>query len=361
MKKSISSIELAALLEELQFLIKGKVSQIYHQEKKELLLQLHSPGKGKQLLKIIPGKFLCLTDIKKEAPLRPSGFCMQLRKYLNNAFINDIYQKDSQRVIVLEFEKKETYYVVLELFSKGNIILCDKDWIILGALEKQIWKDREVKTKQIYKFPQAGVNWKIITEKELSEIITKSDRKNIATTLATEVNLGGVYAEEILIRSGIDKDKLPSKVQASEIKDILKNLQELLKAITDSSGYVYEENITPFPLFQQKESKRYDTYNAAINTINPFSITSPYEKKIKAMEKMIAEQQEAISKQEEAIALNKQKGELIYEKYVPLQKLLDIVKEMRKEKEWNEIGVELKKEKNIKSVNLKDRTVSIEL
>ena len=40
-KKSVASIELAALVNELQFLVKGKVSQIYHQDKKEVLLQFY--------------------------------------------------------------------------------------------------------------------------------------------------------------------------------------------------------------------------------------------------------------------------------------------------------------------------------
>ena len=91
-KKSISSLELAALVNELQFLVNGKVSQIYHPESNVLLLQLHAPGKGKQLLKIISGKWLCLTQ-QKESALKPSGFCMQLRKYIDNAIIKNLYQQ----------------------------------------------------------------------------------------------------------------------------------------------------------------------------------------------------------------------------------------------------------------------------
>ncbi len=132
MKKGISSLELAALVNELQFLVKGKVTQIYHQEKKEVLLQLHAPGKGKSLLKIIPGKFLCLTN-EKHPPIRPTGFCMNLRKYLGNAFIKKIYQQDAERIVVFEFDKKGVYYLVVELFSKGNIVLCDDDWSIISV------------------------------------------------------------------------------------------------------------------------------------------------------------------------------------------------------------------------------------
>src|SRR3990167_6689491 len=107
-KKNISSFELTALINELQVLVKGKIPHLYHQEGQELFLQFHIPNKGKHLLKIIPGKWLCLTNFK-EAAIRPSGFCMLLRKYLDNAFVKSISQKDSERIIVFELENKEKY------------------------------------------------------------------------------------------------------------------------------------------------------------------------------------------------------------------------------------------------------------
>ena len=40
-KKSISSLELVALVHELQFLVHGKLTNIYHPQEKELLFQVH--------------------------------------------------------------------------------------------------------------------------------------------------------------------------------------------------------------------------------------------------------------------------------------------------------------------------------
>src|SRR3989344_488401 len=190
-KNSLASIELAAIINELQFLKKGKISQIYHQNE-ELLLQLHAPGHGKQLLKIVPGKLLCLTK-DKDPPVKPSGFCMQLRKYLDQAFVKDLYQQEAERIVVFELEKPETYYLIIELFSKGNVILTDAQRMTIGVLEQQLWKDRSVKAKHPYTFPNPGINWKIISQQDFEAILKKSDRKNLATTLATEINLGGVY------------------------------------------------------------------------------------------------------------------------------------------------------------------------
>jgi predicted ribosome quality control (RQC) complex YloA/Tae2 family protein len=76
---------------------------------------------------------------------------------------------------------------------------------------------------------------------------------------------------------------------------------------------------------------------------------------------MISDQNEAISKQEESIELNTKKGELIYEKYAQLQKLLDIVTSLRENLTWNEVAVELKKEKKIQQIDLKNKKISLEL
>ena len=44
-----------------------------------------------------------------------------------------------------------------------------------------------------------------------------------------------------------------------------------------------------------------------------------------------------------------------------IQKLLDIVKEMRKSKNWSDVAWELKKEKKIVKVDLKNKKVIIDL
>ncbi|MDP3734451.1 MAG: NFACT family protein [Nanoarchaeota archaeon] len=359
-KKSISSVELAALVNELQFIIRGKVSQIYHQENEEFVLQLHAPGQGKQLLKIVPGKFLCLTDAK-DVPLRPSGFCMQLRKYLSHASINDMYQQESERIVIFELEKLTTFFLIVELFSKGNIILTDKDYMIITVLDRQIWKDRTVKPGEKYLFPTPGINWKKLTENKLVSILHNSDKKNLATTLATEIGLGGVYAEELCRRSGVDKDLLPTQVSPTMAQELLKELTTMIKQIKKPQGFIYAEQVTPFPLLNEIPLHKTKTYNKAISTLNPFNIVSPYDKKIKALERTIAEQQQSIHELETKMSLSKQKGELIYEKYMPLQKLLEIVKELKKNKDWNEIALELKKEKKIKAVDLKHKKIIIDL
>lgn len=359
-KKSISSLELMALVNELQFLVKGKLTNIYHPQEKEFLFQIHVPNQGKQLLKIIAGKWLCLTQ-RKEITVTPSSFCMQLRKYLENATIKSLQQKDSERIIIFELEKEKKYFLIIELFSKGNVILIDEHYAIIGVLEQQVWKDRAVKPGQKYIFPPIETNWKTLTEKALLEIFHKSGKRNLATSLATDVGLGGVYAEELCSRVGISRDTLPKTVDGDETRKLIHSLQEMMRLLEKPKGYIYAEQATPFPLQESVPLRVVDTYNQAVDALIPFTTASPYEKKIKALEMTIAGQQESLAEFQKSAEENTRKAGLIYEHYAPLQKLLEIVPGLRKSKNWNEIAVELKKEKRIKVVNLKDKKIVIDL
>ena len=52
---------------------------------------------------------------------------------------------------------------------------------------------------------------------------------------------------------------------------------------------------------------------------------------------------------------------MIYEKYMALQKLKEIVEELKKSKNWADIAKELKKEKKISKINLEKKVITIEL
>ncbi len=173
-------------------------------------------------------------------------------------------------------------------------------------------------------------------------------------SLATEVGLGGTYAEEVCLRANVDKDLKPSEVDAAAIVKVIK---EMVSLVDKPAGHIYDEEITPFPISEGKP-KKVATYNEAINTLK----VPPFEKKIASLKKMISEQEEAISMQEENINVNTAKGDLVYAKYADLQKVLDYVSGARKDgKEWKEIGSTLDKLKRVESVDLKGKKVVLDL
>jgi len=145
-KTQLSSLEIAALTKEFQILINAKIDQIYQPDKKEFLISVHIPRKGKQFIKIQLPSFIYLTPNKTEMP-PPTEFCLTLRRYLNNSIIKKIRQINAERIIEIELEKEDKFKLIIELFSKGNLLLTNQQNQILALLEKQRWGERELKLK----------------------------------------------------------------------------------------------------------------------------------------------------------------------------------------------------------------------
>jgi len=248
MKKDLSSLEIHFMLKELKLLIDQKIDKIYHPNKKELLLQFHVTGKGKHILRIIAGKYLFLTETKEESG-EPSGFCMFLRKHLDNSRLRSINQLGSERIVEFIFEKKEgKETLIIEFFGNGNIILTDNKYQILSAVEYHKWKDREIKPKVKYQYPKRPINIFDLKLKDLKETIKNSNKESIVKTLAIDFGFGGLYSEEICLLTKIDKNKKPEKITDNEIKKLSDSISNLLKnKIKAQTIYKEDELIDAVP------------------------------------------------------------------------------------------------------------------
>ena len=155
MKSELSGIDIHFLVDEFQSLLSGKMDQIYQRDKDEFIFQVHVPNVGKKILRIIPGSLIYIASEKSQMPMRPPAFCIYLRKYLKGSRIRAIKQLSFERIIEFDLETKDQKYkLIVELFSKGNIVVCDEDYNIFSAMETQIWSDRSIKAKEIYKYPK---------------------------------------------------------------------------------------------------------------------------------------------------------------------------------------------------------------
>ena len=145
MNNETSSLELSCLIKEFQVLIGGKIDKIYQQKsnKREFLFRMHVPSHGKKQLRVIAPGFIYLSEYKQEFTDSPPGYCTFLRKHLGNARIEAVRQVNFERIVEIIFDAKEGKLIlIIELFSKGNIILCKEDYTIISPLENQRWKDR---------------------------------------------------------------------------------------------------------------------------------------------------------------------------------------------------------------------------
>ncbi|MBS3098328.1 NFACT family protein [Candidatus Woesearchaeota archaeon] len=337
--KTLSSLDIHYLINELQILIDGKIDQIYMPDKKELLLQFHIPSKGKKLLRIIAGNCLYLTE-KKESHEEPSDFCMFLRKHLGNARLREINQKESERVVELVFEKKEGIEkLVIEFIPPGNILLLDKEDKIISAAEFHKFKDRAVMSKMLYIYPKMPYNLFELKLKDLKEILKKSDKENIVKCLAVELGLGGIYSEELCKLANIDKNEKPADLDEKEIKSLSENLFILVNKKIDNFSKTIENSITD------------ETPKTELR----------YEKQLKKLRDVIEKQESKLNEISSKIDENNKKAELIYQNYNLIKDIITGINKALEKHSWKEIEEKLKGHKIIKEINAKDKTVSIEL
>ncbi len=378
MKQELSSLELQCLVKEFQILVGGKIDKIYQPEKEELLLQIYQQGAGKHLLRILSGKFIYLAKTKTESPQKPFGYCIFLRKHLNGAAILSISQVASERIIKIIFEtkregklKKFNFYA--ELFGKGNLILCDEHDMILSPLETQMWKDRIVRAKQQYIFPKQAHDFRTITKEEFHAMLQGSSSPNVVRSLALDLGLGGVYAEELCLRAKVDKETkpaLPSLKEAALFQALAALCQEkIIPCMVMEGKNVFD--IVPFSLhrYAGKETKLFQTFSEALD-----AVLSEQDKEIKAVSKQKTASKvgdklqvilDAQTKQVERMRKEadecQRSGEIIYEQYHLVDQILKEINTIRQKHSWKAIKEKLKGHKLIKDVDEKTGKITVEL
>ena len=378
MKSDLSSLELNYLVKELEVLVGGKLEQLYQLGRDEFTMQLHVPSIGKSILRIIIGKMMYLASSKTPAPETPPSFCIYLRKKLKNARIKSIGQLGFERIVEFVFETKDAQLrLIFELFSKGNVVLCNEEGIILSILEQQEWKDRTLKPKQHYEYPKKEFNFLAMTNAELDIMLTKSDKESLVKTLAMDLGLGGVYAEELCRLSGVDKNIKSNSLSEKEAASLYLIMQDMISK-QFAPVVVYEDDekskvkdITPFRLESYREFaiSEFDTFSNALDSVltskEHVTAVAAAEKhaktKIDKINEMIEQQTLRIKGLEVSEKENQRKGEVIYENYILVQQVLAEINELRKSSSWQAVKERFKGHKIIRDINDKTGEITLEL
>lgn len=379
MKEEISALHIHYLLKELQCLVGGKLDKIYQLPKRELYLQIHVTGKGKHILRIVPGKYMYLTDHKPASPKNPLGYCMYLRKYIGNARIKAIQQKDFERIveIILEVKKDnalQTKSLIIELISKGNIILVDEENKIMSPLETQVWKDRTIRAKQPYVYPQKEANLLTVTKEELKSLSQSTNKGSVVKWLAVDFGLGGLFAEELCLLSKVHKIEKPRDIRNNEIDHLHEAIQTLLNKDIQAIAIMEKGEVlhlSPFPLqvFPDAETKTFPSLHEAMDELFTTMTLEKQEQKeqktkktaLTKVEVILEKQQQQVNHMRKAATENQRKGELIYENYPLVEEILSMLKKAREKYSWAEIKEKIKDHSTITSINEKEGTITIEL
>jgi predicted ribosome quality control (RQC) complex YloA/Tae2 family protein len=365
--KAMSNVDVYAICKELGEMLKdARVQKAYQPTKDTVLIRFHVPSKGRVDVVFQAGLRVHSTQYPPQNPKVPPNFPMLLRKYIKGGSVTSVSQHNFDRIMRIDIQKEHKFSLVIELFAKGNIILLDEDDQIILPLKRKLWQDRKITSKEEYKYPpERGINPLEIGNNELKELFQNSDR-DIIRTLAGN-GLGGLYAEEIALRSGVDKKRNATDVTDEEIDLICGAMTEIFKPLKTYDFHPQiisgeKEDVLPLDLQMYADylKEKYETYNEAADefysSIVGEDIVQIQEEvwsgEVGKFEKRLKIQLETLEKFNKTIKETKIKGEAIYSNYQKIQNIIDTIKHARETHSWLEIIDIVKKAKKAKTEGL---------
>ncbi|TLZ69274.1 MAG: fibronectin-binding domain-containing protein [Methanobacteriota archaeon] len=356
MKTALSSFDLRALVAEWQDLVGGHVDKAY-QRGDEVILRINAPVRGKAELFYKAGRWLCVHEVETK-PETPPPFAQTLRRLLDNARVRGIEQRGFDRIAVFHLERSgESNDLVFEVFGKGNLVVV-KGATIAAVLFPQTFKDRSVQLGEPYQFPEAGLDPLELDRGGFANAL-RGAKGQVVRVLASVLNLGGTYAEEICLRAHVDKTTKVKDLAEAQVDGLYTALNNVAVAVDQERrpGVVFQDgraiDATPIELLQYRDLERreFPTLNEALS--HYLTVAEPEMATVEDVpakfERRIAQQRESLDAlREDAVRLEAQ-AVFLYGHYAVFDELLKAIREGRTPPEHAQI----------KSIDRKAHTVTL--
>lgn len=273
---SFDGIVTGAVARELRrALVGGKIEKIYQPEADEIICSIHA-GRERYRLYLSSNSSHARMHLTQEAtvnPQNPPSFCMLLRKHIQGGRINDILQKDSERIVeitvdtVNELGFTVNKKLIVEIMGKhSNIILVDlhTDRIIdsIKRISIDVNRYRQLLPGLPYIYPPNRGKRSLfqLTKEDMEPILTGYPSaakalvegiEGISPTLADELirqTLSGA-----LPPSGALEEPRCTSISPDLMFQVLHRMAEQLETMTFNPQVYLDENETPvdfhvFPL-----------------------------------------------------------------------------------------------------------------
>ncbi|WP_435174988.1 ribosome rescue protein RqcH [Halorussus sp. AFM4] len=364
-KRELSSIDLAAVVAELGAYEGAKLDKAYLYDDDLLRLKMRDFDRGRVELIVEVG------DVKRahvsapenvpDAPGRPPNFAMMLRNRLSGADFAGVEQYGFDRILQFHFERDdEDTTIVTELFGQGNVAVLDENREVVDSLDTVRLKSRTVAPGSQYEFPDERVNPLDVDYETFVAHMEESDT-DIVRTLATQLNFGGLYAEEICTRAGVEKRTAIEDATEDDYEAVYDAIRRLADQVRerDFDPRVYREDdrlvdVTPVALeeYADRDAEAFDTFNEAVDfyfanvdyegesaSEQEVGDQRPdFEAEIEKQKRIIEQQEQAIEGFEEEAEAEREKAERLYGHYGLADDILTTVRNALDEgTSWEEI------------------------
>jgi predicted ribosome quality control (RQC) complex YloA/Tae2 family protein len=275
----------------------SRISQIYRQGPNQVILTLHTKEGKKHLLVMIP-EFILMLDEKPLAPHKDTGFGRWMRNNVKGCIIDTIEQITSERILKIQLRKGYTIYI--ELFNKGNLIVCDTENTIIMALQKIITRERSLVKGEKYELPESFDTFNATIKEIQEQIKAVPEDTTVSKFLASNMHLGGVVAKQICKEIEVEIDA-PINTASEKLNQMQEAIMKIVKQPLDTQK-IEEE-------FVSQQSKK---------------TSAGFNKKIGKIENILKQQTKTLKMIEQDSVMNTAQGEFIYSNYQFFQEFVDL-------------------------------------
>jgi predicted ribosome quality control (RQC) complex YloA/Tae2 family protein len=312
---AISEIELRYIVNNIKTVIDNVyyVSNISLITKNALILKFHHSQKNDVSL-LVSSFGICITKYKYSI-IEDNDSLKKIKTDLERSKLSDISVVPGERIVQFVFQSIQgmKYYLIVELFGHGNIIICNDSHKILNILNPINVRHRVLKPGlKYFPPPSRGADPLSLGYDDFLSLIKNSDQDNIDIKrwLGRTLSISKKFIELAVQNSKVPNKKVRD-LNSVELKNLFEELTSLIRNISTGIGHepciiLDDENnpadvspITPsdVPL---DHIRKYSLYTDAIDEFLNYSVlhtsssrNSELEKQIEALEHDLDEQKKA--------------------------------------------------------------------
>ncbi len=247
---AFDGITIANLVKEMNDTIIGcRIYKIAQPEADELILTIKG-GCGQKRLFLSASASLPLiyfTESNKPSPLTAPGFCMLLRKHLQNGRIVSVTQPGLERIIHINIEHLDEMgdlcqkTLIIEIMGKhSNIIFCHEDGTIIDSIKHVsglVSSVREVLPGKQYFVPQTQEK---LNPYDLDTAVWKTNVLTKPTAVYKAIygsytGISPIIAQEICFRAGVDGEASTASLSDTESHKLYETFAGLMADVQNGA------------------------------------------------------------------------------------------------------------------------------
>jgi predicted ribosome quality control (RQC) complex YloA/Tae2 family protein len=234
---------------------------------------------------------------------------------------------------------------------------------VVSCLDTVRLKSRTVAPGSQYGYPASRFDPLTATREQFGAVMDDSDT-DVVRTIATQLNFGGLWGEELCTRAGVAKTLDIADATDDEYDDlwrVIENLRTNLKEgdldprlYRDDDGEVVDATPVPLEEHEHLQSESFETFNEALDVYffelereseepaDPTSNRPDFEEEIARKQRIIEQQEGAIQNFEEQAKAERGKAELLYANYDTVDEVIRTIRSAREEDvPWDDIATTL--------------------